>query len=161
MDAKHTKVFLVLLVAALLQQACSGPLKIQDEVTRAQATGDKMVTDAQANLDLVYAQNNSDIVNARLHARAHDPRNASSASTNNAEARRLRAEAKQKIADAKFEVDKAKAQARYNLAKAQCEAHAAADPVSCRDAGMASYGSEMATAKAQKDAAHLRDRNNG
>jgi hypothetical protein len=149
-ETKHAKVFLVLLATALLQQACSqniGPLKIQDDVTKAQAAGEKMVTEAQANLDLVYAQNNSDIVNARLHARAHDPRNASSASTNNAAARRLRAEAAQKIADAQYEVDKARAQARYNVAKAQCDAHATAAPKSCADDATTSYGSAIAAAR--------------
>jgi hypothetical protein len=150
MEAKHTRIFLTLLASALLQQACSqnmGPLKFQDDVAKVQAAGEKMVAEAQANLDLVYAQNNSEIVNARLHARAHDPRNASSASTNNAAARQLRAEAMQKIADAQYEVDKARAQARYNVAKAQCDAHATLAPKSCTDEATSSYGSAMAAAR--------------
>ena len=150
MEVSHARVFLLLLASAMLQQACSqnmGPQKFQDDVTKVEAASEKMVAEAQANLDLVYAQNNSEIVNARLHARAHDPRNASSASTNNAAARRLRAEAMQKIADAQYEIDKARAQARYNVAKAQCDAHATLAPKSCTDEATSSYGSAMAAAR--------------
>jgi hypothetical protein len=153
MDAKHAG-FIVAVVGTTLLLACSqnmDPLKVQRDVTRVQADGDKMVMDAQANLELVNAQNNSDVVDALVRARAHDPRNASTAATNNADARRLRAEAKKKMADAIFGVDKAKAQASYNVAKVQCEAHAGAASNSCGNDATANFDSEMAAAKARRD----------
>jgi hypothetical protein len=162
MHSHHVKFLAALAVAALLQ-ACSqniGPVKAQRNVTNAQADGEKEVVDAQANLALVNAQNNKDVVSARLWARAHDPRNASTAATNNADARRSRAEAKRKIADAQFDVDKAKAQASDKVAIAQCEARADAGANSCKDDATANFDSEMVTAKAQKAAAHLRSTNN-
>jgi hypothetical protein len=163
MDAMHAR-FIVALVATALLLACSqniGPVKVQRDVTKAQADGEKTVMDAQAYLDLVNSQYNSDVVNARVRARAHDPRNASTAATNNADARRLRTEAKRKMADAQYGVDKAKAEASYNVAKAQCEAHAGAVSNSCRDDATASYDSEMASAKSRREAVHLAGTNNG
>jgi hypothetical protein len=152
MDAKHAG-FIVSLVVTALLLACSqnmDPLKVKGDVTKAQADGDKMIMDAQANLDLVNAQNNSDVVDALVRARALDPRNASTAATNNADAHRLRTEAKKKMADAIYGVDKAKAQASYNEAKAQCEAHAGAASNSCRNDATANFDSEMASAKARR-----------
>jgi hypothetical protein len=163
MNSDCTKFFASLTLAALLQ-ACSqnvGPVKVQRDVTNAQVDGEKMVIDAQANLVLVNTQNNNDVVSARVWARAHDPRNASTAATNNADARRSRTEATQKIADARFDVDKAKAKASHNVAIAECEARTDAAAKSCKDDAAANYDSEMATAKAQKVAAHLHSKNNG
>jgi hypothetical protein len=161
-DVKHTK-FIVLAATALLL-ACSqniGPFKAQRDVTKAQADGEKMVVDAQAYLDLVTAQNNSDVVDARVRARAHDPRNASTATTNNADARRSRREARQKIADAQYGVDRAKAEASYKVAKAQCGAPAGTTANSCKESATAAYDSEMAAAKSRKDIAYLHSTNNG
>jgi hypothetical protein len=163
MDAKHAKFIVVLLAAAVLQ-ACSqnkGPVKVQHEVTKVQAEDEKAVMDAQAYLDLVNAQYSSDVVNARVLARAHDPRNASTAATNNADARRLRIEAQQKVADALYGVEKAKARASYNIAKAQCDAHTGAASNSCRDEATANYDAEMAAAKSHKNTVRLAGTNNG
>ena len=162
MDTRHAR--FMAFAATVLLLACSqntGPFKAQRDVTRAQADSEKKVADAQAYLDLVNSQYNSDIVNARVHARAHDPRNASTAATNNAEARRLRAEAKRKISDAQYGVDKAKAEAHYNVAKAQCGAHAGAASNACMHDATANYDSELSSAKSRKDTELLAGTNNG
>jgi hypothetical protein len=162
MDTRHAG-FIVALGATALLLACSQNVgfKVQRDVAKAQADGDKMVVDAQAYLELVNAQYNSDVVDARVRARAYDPRNASTAATNNSDARRLRAEAKKQMADAMYGVDKAKAEASYSVAKAQCEAHAGAASNSCRVDATANYDSEMAAAKARKDGTHRQVANNG
>jgi hypothetical protein len=163
MDTKHARFIAALAVTALLL-ACSqsmGPFKVQRDVTKAQADSEKRVADAQAYLDLVNSQYNSDIINARVHARAHDPRNASTAATNNAEARRLRAEAKRKIADAQYGVDKARAEASYAVAKAQCGQHAGVASNTCTHDATANYNSELASAKSRKDTVLVAGTNNG
>jgi hypothetical protein len=163
MDAKHAG-FIVAVVATTLLSACSqnmDPVNVQGDVTTALADGDKMIMDAQANLELVSAQNNSDVVDALVRARAYDPRNASSAATNNADARRLRAEAKRKMADATYGVDCAKAQASFNVAKAQCEARAGATSKSCGHEATGNFDSEMTSAKVRRDGVDRQVANNG
>lgn len=164
METKHTR-FIAALAATALLLACSqstGPFKVQRDVTRPQAAAsEKRVADAQAYLDLMNSQYSSDVVNALVLARAHDPRNASTAATNNADARRLRAEASQKIADAQYAVDKAKAEASYNVAKSQCAVHAGAASNACTQHVTANYDSELISAKARKDTVHLAGTNNG
>jgi hypothetical protein len=162
MDTKHARVIAAFAATALLL-ACSqntGSFRAQRDMTKAQAESEKRVAGAQAYLDLMNSQYSSDIVNARVLARAHDPRNASKASTNNAEARRLRAEAKRKIADAQYGVDNAKAEAHYSVAKAQCGAHAGAASNACTHDATANYDSELSSAKSRKDTVLLAGTNN-
>ncbi len=158
MDTKHTR-FIAALAATALLLACSqsmGPFKVQRAVSRPPAAQSATkVADAQAYLDLMNSQYSSDVVNARVLARAHDPRNASTAATNNADARRLRAEANQKIADAQYALDKAKAEASYNVAKAQCAVHAGAESTACTQDVTANYDSVLISAKVRKDSVHL------
>lgn len=162
MQAKQARVFLVLLASAVLQQACSqniGPLKIREDVSKAQAAGEKMVSDAQAYLNLVTAQNNSDVVNARLRARTI--REMPQALPPTTPRQVVRALKHSKIADAQYEIDKARAQARYEAARAQCEEPAAAAANSCRDDTKANYDSATIVAEVRKYAAHLQATNSG
>ena len=59
-----------------------------------------------------------------------------------------------KIADAQYDVDKAKAEAQKEVADARCEAQVGDANKTCKDAAKASYGSAVAAAKAKNDAAH-------
>ena len=163
MDTKHARLIVALAATALLL-ACSqsmGPFKVQHDLSRAQAESETKVADAQAYLDLVNSQYNSELVDARVHARAHDPRNASTAATNNAEARRLRAEAQRKIVEAQYALDKAKAEASYNVAKAQCAVHADVASTACTHDAMTNYNSDLASAKSRKDTVLVASTNNG
>jgi hypothetical protein len=150
-------------LAATALQARSRPMdpaKVQRDIIQAHADGKKMIDLAQADLAMVNAQNNEDVVNAQVAARAHDPRNASTAAANRADARQSRAEARQRIVDARYTLDKARAEADHKVAKAQCETHVGAAEHSCEQEATANYESEIAAANAQKDAAHLHSTNN-
>jgi len=163
MDTNHAR-FIAAIAATALLLACSqsiGPFKVQRDVTKTPADSENRIVDAQAYLDLMNSQYNNDIVNARVRARAQDPRNASTAATNNADARSSRTEASRKIAAAQYGVDRATAEASYNVAKAQCAVHAGAAFTSCRDDATANYDSEMRAAKVREDGTHRQVANNG
>ncbi len=69
--------FGTLLIAASLGACSQGPdpAKVQADITKAQADGQKMVVDAQAKLDQVNAANNKDVVVAQADARQNTAEN--------------------------------------------------------------------------------------
>ena len=73
MNRHITAIFIAAVAAGALLQGCShapDPAKVKADVAKAQAEGRKTIADAQANLDKVNAQNNEDIVDAKVDARS-------------------------------------------------------------------------------------------
>ncbi len=159
----RTSLFAALAATALLQ-ACSqssGPdqTKVQGNVAKAQADGQKIVVDAQAKLEQVNAQNNKDMVNTQVDAHADDASKAkaAAAASNDNDVAKARIEANGKVDDARYEVEKAKAEAANNVAQAQCAAQTGAAEKSCKDKAKETYDSAVATAKSRNEAAHQRN----
>ena len=147
--------FLAGCIAGLSLQACNNnaadPAKVEAEVHKAQAEGEKKVVEAQAKLEQVAAENKKDVVVAQADARidaASDAAKAADDATRKGEARKVDAKksdakmpdiapttpppsdeniakariaAMQKIADAQYGVDKAKAEAAYGVTLARCK----------------------------------------
>jgi hypothetical protein len=121
-------------LAGLSLQACNNsaadPAKVEAEVQKAQAEGEKKIVEAQAKLEQVAAENKKDVVVARADARidaANDSATKSGDAAKKPEAiepaappadenvARARITAMEKVADAQFGVDKAKAEATYGV----------------------------------------------
>ena len=84
----------------------------------------------------------------RLAARYGD------ASPDNADVIKAHNAAENKVADAQYDVDKAKAEADKEVADARCKTQAGAAHDSCMATAKAAYDSAVAAAKAKNDAAH-------
>lgn len=150
--------------AALSLQACNqgpDPAKVQADVTKAQADGQKKIADAQADLDKVIAKNNKAMVDTQADAQkdannanatpADQNKAATDASTDMAKDRN---DAAVEVADAQYGVDKAKATAAYNVEVAQCEAQTGDAEKSCKDKSKATYDASVTAAENKKNAAH-------
>jgi hypothetical protein len=127
-------------VTAITVGACDrapDPAKVSENVARAQAAGQKRVADAQQRLDQVTrdiaAVPASDTAASRENAAAND-----------------------KIADARYGVDKAQAEANYDVARAQCGGQAGEAQKTCEDSARAAYDSSLAAAKAKNEQARKR-----
>jgi hypothetical protein len=148
---------LVALFATTLLQACSQQVdtaKIQADVAKAQADGQKKIIDAQAKLDQVVAQNNKDLVGVQADAQ-RDATNAPNAPTTAAgDIAKARDNARIKVADAQYDVDKAKAASIENVAETQCGDQLGDARKTCVSNAKAGYESAVASAKAKSDAAH-------
>jgi len=152
--------FVAVLAGAALLGACNqnpDPAKIQADVTKAQAAGQKNIADAQANLDKVNAQNTKDMVNAQVDARApaadNQPTNPSAAQ----DMSNAHTQANGKTADAQYDLDKARAKAAEEVAEAKCEAQTGSAEDACNAAAKSQYDAAVAQAKSINDAAHKRD----
>jgi hypothetical protein len=157
--SNHRMSFIITLAATALLQACNqgpDPAKVQGDVTKAQADGQKMIVDAQAKLDQVNAQANKEVVNAQVDANAaaaKDP--AATPPPENAVAD-TRKDANLDVADAQYNLEKVKAEAAYNVAKAQCEAQTGDSGKTCNDNAKSRYDGAVNDAKAKNDAIHAR-----
>lgn len=144
-------------LSLMLLQGCTQQVdlaKVQANVTKAQADGQKLIVDAQANLDQVVAANNKDIVGVQADAqREADTSPDADASAANEAITKARQHAATLVADAQLEVDKAKAQAPYNVAVAQCESQLGDAKKTCELHAKATYDLAVAEAKAKHDAA--------
>ena len=117
----NTGIFVAAIVAAALLQGCTQkvePTVVAGNTTRADRS--RAVREAQENFDRVYAINKSEAVEAWISARSHDPRNASSPAANNADARRQRVEARQRVAAARLALDIAEGKDGQSHAIGQC-----------------------------------------
>jgi hypothetical protein len=152
-----TNVLLSVAIATALQGCERGPnlAKVQANVLRAQVEGQKMVVDAQANLDKLNAQNTSDMVDAQIDT--HGELANTSAPVGD-DAGKVRLAAGDKVADAQYDVEKAKAEAGYNIASAQCGAQVGDIGKACKETAKASYDFAIATAKTKNDVIHRRSR---
>jgi hypothetical protein len=159
----QNKTLAALIFATMLLQACNqqadtatvDAAKVQADVTKADADGQKTIIDAQAKLDQVVAQNNKDLVGVQADAQkdaATNP-NASPAAAS-ADIAKARANAENKIADAQYDVDRAKAGAVEKSAEARCENQVGDANKLCVSNAKTSYDSALATAKAKNDAVH-------
>jgi len=180
------------LVAALGLQACAKQVdqaKVEADVQKAQAEGQKKIVDAQAKLEQVNAENNKDIVSAQADARVDAAKAADNAApaasaadaktaktpgaravaakpadaaaptppVNDENVAKTRIAALGKVADAQYDVEKAKAEAAYDVTMARCDGQTSDNMQAvCRDGAKATLDKAVATAKARKDAAHRR-----
>ncbi|MGA9335410.1 MAG: hypothetical protein WBV39_14120 [Rudaea sp.] len=156
---RQASIFVTLIFATLLLQACNQQedtaAKVQADVAKAQADGQKQIIDAQAKLDQVVAQNNKDLVGVKADAQqdaANSPGTVAPAV--DADIAKARNDAQIKVADAQYDVDKAKAAAAEQVAEARCGALVGDPKKACMSSAKASYESATAMAKAKNDAAH-------
>ena len=163
-------------VAGLGLQACNNnaadPAKVEAEVQKAQAEGEKKVVEAQAKLEQVAAESKKDIVVARADARidaADDKAKLSATNAKKTEAvepaasvadenvAKTRVAAMQKVADAQYGVEKARAEATYGVTLARCKGQSSEGMQAvCRDGAQKTLASAVASAKARSDAARRR-----
>lgn len=169
-------------IAGLGLQACNNnaadPAKVEAEVQKAQAEGEKKVVEAQAKLEQVAAENKKDVVVARADARidaadeAKSGDSAKKAAASDAKktevteppvpvadenVAKARITAMQKVADAQYGVDKAKAEATYGVTLARCKGQSSESMQAvCRDGAQKTLSSAVASAKARNDAARRR-----
>lgn len=156
---KQASIVVAITFAIALLQGCNQEAetaaKVQADIAKAEADGQKKIIDAQAKLDQVVAQNNKTLVGVRADAQkdaADKP--AAPAEAADADIVKARSEAEIKVADAQYEVDKAKAAAARQVAEARCEALALDAKNDCMSRAKTDYASATATAKAKNDAVH-------
>ena len=156
---KQVSIFVALVIATGLLQGCNQQPetagKVQADVAKAEADGQKKIIDAQAKLDQVVAQNNKNLVGAQADAQKDAANNPSApAQAADADISKARTEAEIKVADAQYDVDKAKAVAAKQVAEARCQALVGDANKECMSRAKADYESATAAAKAKNDAAH-------
>lgn len=155
----QNKNLLAMVVATMLLQACSQQVdtaKVQADVAKAEAAGQKKIVDAQAKLDQVVAQNNKDLVGVQSDAQkaaANDPNASTTAAS--AYIAKARTNSEIKVAGAQYDVDKAKAEAVEMVAETRCGLQVDDANKACVSAAKANYDSALAEAKAKSDAAHV------
>jgi hypothetical protein len=180
--------FLAGCIAGLGLQACNNsaadPAKVEVEVQKAQAEGEKKIVEAQAKLEQVAAENKKDVVVAQADARIDaisdsvaktaDDNTAKKGEARKADAKmpdiapttpppsdeniaKARVAAMQKLADAQYGVDKARAEASYGVTLARCKGQSSESMQAiCRDGAQKTLSSSVANAKARSDAARRR-----
>lgn len=178
--------FVAVCVAAFGLQACNNnaadPAKVEAEVQKAQAEGEKKIVEAQAKLEQVAAENKKDVVVAQADARidaANDAATKPDATAKKGDAKKTEAKkpeaiepaapvaddnvakariaAMEKVADAQYNVDKAKAEATYGVTLAHCKGQSSENMQAvCRDGAQKTLASAVASAKARNDAARRR-----
>jgi hypothetical protein len=157
---KHASILVALAFAAAMLQGCNQQAdtaaKVQADVAKAEADGQKKIIDAQAKLDQVVAQNNKDLVGTQADAQKDASSNPNAPPPAvSADVAKARSDAEVKVADAQYDVDKAKAEAVKQVADARCEAQVGdANSKQCLATAKSSYDSAIAAAKAKNDAVH-------
>jgi len=122
--------------------------KAQADIAKAQADGQKKIVDAQAKLDQVVAQNNKNVVGAQADAQTQAVKDPNAPPPpDNADVIKAHNVAENKVADAQYDVDKAKAEADKEVADARCKTQAGAAHDSCVATAKAAYDSAVAAAK--------------
>lgn len=161
----HRSTLPFVLAAAFALNGCGGadPAQVQADIDKAQAAGQKMVADAQAKLDRVAAENRKDVVDAQAdvnlaaaHADAARPETAPIATPAapvakaGAKVADARSDARKKSLDAQYDLDKARAEANYNVAVAHCGSQRGLAEKACKETAKAVYDGNLASAKARK-----------
>jgi len=162
-DMKRIIMLAAVMGSALALQACNqgpDPAKVQADVTKAQADGQKKIADAQADLDKVVAKNNKAMVDTQADAQKDaNSANATPADQNKAAAdassdmAKQRADAAKDMADAQYNVDKAKATAAYDVRVAECEGQTGDANKQCKDTAKATYDASVTAADNKRNAA--------
>jgi hypothetical protein len=184
--------FLAGCIAGLGLQGCNNnaadPAKVEAEVQKAQAEGEKKIVEAQAKFEQVAAENKKDVIVAQADARIDAAGDSAAKAADDAarkgdvkkgDARKtdakmpdiaptappasdeniakVRITAMQKIAEAQYGVDKAKAEATYGVTLARCKGQSSDSMQAvCRDGAQKTLSSSVANAKARSDAARRR-----
>jgi hypothetical protein len=155
----HTNVLVAIAFAAAMLQGCNqqadSAAKVQADVAKAEADGQKKVIDAQAKLDQVVAQNNKDLVGTQADEQKDASTNPNAPPPEgSADVAKARSDADVKVADGQYGVDKAKAEAAKQVADARCESQAGDANKQCLAATKSDYDAAVSAAKAKNDAAH-------
>jgi hypothetical protein len=156
---KHANILFALAFATAMLQGCNqqadNAAKVQADVAKAEADGQKKIIDAQAKLDQVVAQNNKNLVGTQADAQKDASSNPNAPPPEaNADIAKARSDAEVKVADAQYDVDKAKAEAAKQVAEARCESQAGDANKQCQAAAKADYDAAVAAAKAKNDTVH-------
>lgn len=156
---KQTSVLMAFFFATVFLQGCSQQpdtaTKVQADIAKAEADGQKQIIDAQAKLDQVVAQNNKNLVGVQADAQKDAANNPNApAAEASADIAKARHDAEMKVADAQFDVEKAKAAATRQVAEARCQIRADDARKACMSSAKADYDSATAVAKAKNDVAH-------
>jgi hypothetical protein len=156
---KHANILFALAFATAMLQGCNqqadNAAKVQADVAKAEADGQKKIIDAQAKLDQVVAQNNKNLVGTQADAQKDASSNPNAPPPEaNADIAKARSDAEVKVADAQYDVDKAKAEAAKQVADARCESQAGDANKQCQAAAKADYDAAVAAAKAKNDTVH-------
>ena len=144
------KLIPAIFVSALMLQACTkqgvDPAKVQADVAKAQAQGEEKIAAAQAKLDRIRNEMNS----APQTPESSTPTTGTPPTSVEAPgSTALAVDPAQRLADAQFDVDKAKAEQTYNAAIARCEDRVDDANKACRDLAKASYDSAVDQAKSK------------
>lgn len=154
---------IVILASALALSACSkqgaDPAKVQADVAKAQADGEQKVADAQAKLERIRNDMNN---NASAPADTRTPTTGTPPTSVEAPgSTALPVDPAQRLADAQFSVDKAKAEQAYNVAVARCEDRVDEANKACRELAKSQYDAAMAQAKSKNKSTSTPSGNSG
>jgi hypothetical protein len=168
--------------AALYGCNRSDTAQVQADIAKTQAEAEKLVADAQARYDKIKADTRQSVAQARSEAaaqlspppalepaakpgaRAKGKTAAQSVAAtalpppaepevDSEEVAAARAVAIRKTAEAKLELDKARAEANYRIALAHCASQSALGAKSCKKTAKAVYETDLATLKAHRGGA--------
>ena len=138
---------IAILASTVALQACTkqgvDPAKVQADVAKAQAEGQEKVAAAQAKFDRLKNELNS--APATPTPTTGTPPSGVDAPGTTA----IAVDPAQRLADAQFDLDKAKAEQSYNVAIARCEDRVDEANKACRDLAKSSYDSAIDQAKAK------------
>lgn len=135
----------ILLSMTVLAFAACGPhgntpAQVQADAAKAQADGQKKVDDANAELARVQQENSTAPANPAAPNTMTEPT--------------APADRAKKIADAEYDVAKAKAQQTYDVAVARCGNRTGDDLKACKELAKSNFDRSMAEAKSRNDEAH-------
>jgi len=141
---------IAIFASAVALQACTkqgvDPAKVQADVAKAQAEGQEKIAAAQAKVDRLKNELNS------VPAAPGSPAPTTGTPPSGVDAPGTTAIAidpAQRLADAQFDLDKAKAEQSYNVAIARCEDRVDDANKACRDLAKSLYDSAIDQAKAK------------
>ena len=148
---KSIRPMLIVFAGALALTACAkqgaDPAKVQADVTKAQTEGQEKIAVAQEKFERAKMEANATPVNADAGGTATpappvsvDAPPSTALVTTDPAAR---------LADAQFDLDKAKAEQAYNVALARCEDRVGDANKACRDLAKSTYDSAVDSAKAK------------
>jgi hypothetical protein len=147
---------LVVLAGMLALTACAkqgaDPAKVQADVTKAQAEGQEKIAVAQEKFERANMQANAAPANpdAGGIATPAPPVSVDAPPSTTLVA----ADRAARLADAQFDLDKAKAEQAYNVALARCEDRVGDANKACRDLAKSTYDSAIDSAKAKTRMTH-------
>ena len=140
-------------IMALATQGCSeqgaDPATVRADVAKAQAQGDEKIATAQEALEHVKVIANATPVNPDSNSATTS---APLANADTPGAAMTAVDPAKRLADAQYDVEKAKAEQTYNVALARCENRVGDANKACRDLAKSLYDSALDAAKSKRQA---------